>query len=64
MRLAGLSDMDSANAWLPGFIADYNRRFAVVPKYPEDAHLPYQGTAEDLTRTLSVLIEKTLSKNL
>lgn len=64
MRLAGISDMDEANAWLPGFIADYNRRFAVVPKDKQDAHLPYQGTAEDLTRILSVQTEKTLSKNL
>jgi hypothetical protein len=27
MRLAGINDMDTANAWLPaGYIADYNRR--------------------------------------
>ena len=64
MRLAGINSMDEANAWLPGFIADYNRRFAVVPKDQQDAHLPYQGTAEDLTRILSVQTEKTLSKNL
>ena len=64
MRLADIEDMDSANAWLPGFIADYNRRFAVVPKETEDAHLPYQGTAEALTGILSVQVERTLSKNL
>ncbi len=64
MRLAGINDMETANAWLPGYIADYNRRFAVVPKDPQDAHLPYQGAAEDLTRILSVQVEKTLSKNL
>lgn len=64
MRLAGISNMDEANAWLPGYIADYNQRFAVVPKDGQDAHLPYQGTAEDLTRILSVQTEKTLSKNL
>lgn len=64
MRLAGISGMDEANAWLPGFIADYNRRFAVVPKDQQDAHMPYRGTAEELTRTLSVQVERTLSKNL
>ena len=64
MRLAGINNMDEANAWLPGYIADYNKRFAVSPKDQQDAHLPYQGTAEDLTRILSVQIEKTLSKNL
>ena len=64
MRLAGINNMDEANAWLPGYIADYNKRFAVVPKDGQDAHLPYQGTAGDLARTLSVQAEKTLSKNL
>ena len=52
MRLAGINNMDEANAWLPGYIADYNRRFAVAPKDPQDAHLPYQGTVQDLARTL------------
>lgn len=64
MRLAGIADMETANAWLLGFIEDYNRRFAVVPKDGQDAHLSYQGTAEDLAQTLSVQVEKTLSKNL
>ena len=64
MRLAGINDMDSANAWLPGYIADYNRRFAVVPKDPSDAHLAYPGTSAELVRTLSVQVTRTLSKNL
>ena len=64
MRLAGINDMDSANAWLPGYIADYNRRFAVVPKDPSDAHLAYPGTSAELVRTLSVHVTRTLSKNL
>lgn len=64
MRLAGINDMDSANAWLPGYIADYNRRFAVVPKNPSDAHLAYPGTSAELVRTLSVQVARTLSKNL
>lgn len=64
MRLAGINDMDSANAWLPGYIADYNRRFAVVPKDPCDAHLAYPGTPDELVRTLSIQVARTLSKNL
>lgn len=64
MRLAGINNMVEANAWLPGYIADYNQRFAVVPKDLQDAHLPYQGTTEELRRTLSVQVIKTLSKNL
>ena len=64
MRLAGINDMDSANAWLPGYIEDYNRRFAVVPKDPCDAHLAYPGASAELVRTLSVQVTRTLSKNL
>ena len=64
MRLAGINGMDAANAWLPGYIADYNRRFAVVPRDASDAHLTYPGTPETLVRILSVQVTKTLSKNL
>ncbi len=42
----------SANAWLPGYIEDYNRRFAVVSKDLSDAHLAYTGIPEELARTL------------
>lgn len=64
MRLAGINDMDSANAWLPGYIEDYNRRFAVKPKDASDAHLAYPGAPAALVRILSVQVTKTLSKNL
>jgi len=64
MRLAGISNIDGANAWLPSFIAKFNKRFAVTPKDAHDAHLAYQGTPEELTSTLSVQVERTLSKNL
>ena len=64
MRLAGIDNMDVANAWLPIFIEDYNQRFAVTAKSPVDAHMPYHGNNDDLMRTLSVQITRTLSKNL
>ena len=64
MRLAGINDMDTANAWLPGYIEDYNRCFAVQPKDPQDAHLAYPGSSAELACTLSVQVTKTLSKNL
>ena len=64
MRLANINDMDSANAWLPGYIDAYNRRFAVTPKDPSDAHLTPLETPETLLRILSVQVKKTLSKNL
>lgn len=64
MRLAGINDMDTANAWLQGYIADYNRRFAVNPKDISDAHLPYTGTRVTLISILSVQVTRMLSKNL
>ncbi|KUF08686.1 ISNCY family transposase, partial [Pseudoponticoccus marisrubri] len=38
LRLAGISDMAAANAFLPGFIARYNATFAKVPRRPDDLH--------------------------
>jgi len=64
MRLAGINDMAAANAWLPGYIADYNRRFAVEPKDTSNAHLAYPDAPGTLLRILSVHVTKTLSKNL
>ena len=64
MRLAGISDIASANNWLPGFVASFNQRFEVMPKDAVDAHIAYPGSAEDLTNILSVQTTKTLSKNL
>ena len=66
MRLAGINDRDSANAWLAQghYIADHNKRFAVLPKEATDAHQRYTGTPEALKRILSVQVTKTLSKNL
>ena len=38
MRLCGVCAMDAGNAYLPTFMADYNRRFAVMLCNPPDAH--------------------------
>ena len=64
MRLAGISDIASANNWLPVFVASFNRRFEVIPKDAVDAHIVYPGSAEELTNILSIQTTKTLSKNL
>lgn len=40
LRLAGIADMDSANAFLPGFVARYNAKFAKVPRRPDNLHRP------------------------
>ena len=38
MRLLGIDGMAAGNAYLPAFMADFNRRFAVAPRNPSDAH--------------------------
>ena len=38
LRLHGISDMAAANAYVPTFIADYNRRFAKPARNDFDAH--------------------------
>jgi len=38
LRLAGISDIASANDFLPGFMDCYNARFAKVPHRPDDLH--------------------------
>jgi transposase len=63
LRLRGISDMDSANAFLPEFCQDYNRRFAVVPRSTHDAHRPLLKS-ENLDLILTHQKTGTLSKNL
>ena len=41
MRLLGISDYEQANQYLPAFILDYNRRFAVMPASDVDFHRPF-----------------------
>ena len=38
LRLSGISTIDAANAFLPGFIAHYNARFAKAPAREKDLH--------------------------
>jgi len=64
LRLAGISDIDTANAFLPGFIEAYNERFAVAPQNPADAHRPLLLGAEELALILCLHNTRTLSKNL
>jgi len=52
LRLRGIGTMDAANAFAPTFIADFNTRFAKVPRSDFDAHRPLRGD-EDLERIFS-----------
>lgn len=49
LRLRGIRTMDAANAYAPAFMADFNTRFARVPRSDFDAHRPLRGD-EDLAR--------------
>jgi transposase len=63
LRLQGISDMEAANAFLPEFREDYNRRFAVVPRSSHNAHRPMLK-ADHLELILTHQETRTLSKNL
>src|SRR5208282_2656232 len=47
LRLAGVSSIAAANAWLPGFITAYNTRFGRDPANAKDLHRPL-ARADDL----------------
>jgi transposase len=64
LRLAGISDMKQANAWLPSFVQAYNRRFAVEPRVALDAHVRYCGKRAALAHILAVHETRRLSASL
>jgi transposase len=63
MRLLGISSIEAGNAYLPEFIDDLNRRFAVEPRSSVDAHRSLTAK-DDLARILTWQETRTLSKNL
>ncbi len=64
LRLRDISDIDAANAFVPAFLADYNRRFAKPPQSTTDAHRPVLHSTEELDLILSIHHRRKLSKNL
>jgi hypothetical protein len=64
MRLRGISDPETANAFLEEFREDYNRRFAVEPRDKEDSHQKGLPSEEELALILSHHEWRQLSKNL
>ena len=63
LRLAGISTVAAANAWLPGFITDYNSRFGRDPANAKDLHRPLSA-GEDLDEILAWREERTVTHNL
>ena len=64
MRLRGIDDMAAGNAYLPEFMADFNRRFAVAPRNPADAHRKVLHDAAELGLILCEQHRRKLTKNL
>jgi len=63
LRLQGISDIDSANAYLSVFREDYNHRFAVAPRSSHNAHRSLLKS-DNLELILTHQKTGTLSKNL
>lgn len=53
LRVAGIGQLDAANALLQTYLLAHNARFAKPPLNPDDAHRPLTGDANALRRTLS-----------
>lgn len=63
LRLQNIATIEAANAFVPDFCKDYNRRFAVSPHSSHDAHRPLLST-ENLDFIFSQQKIGNLSKNL
>jgi len=63
LRLAGIATLAAANEWLPGFIADYNSRFARTAMNGKDLHRPL-SPQDDLDEILAWREQRTVTRNL
>ncbi|MBF6990829.1 ISNCY family transposase [Cupriavidus sp. IK-TO18] len=63
LRLRGISTMEAANAFAHEFIADYNARFAKVPRNSHNAHRPLRSD-ENLDLIFACRAPRRVSKSL
>jgi Winged helix-turn helix len=63
LRLAGISTVAAANAWLPGFTAGYNTRFGRQPAHAKDLHRALTA-ADNLDEILTWREVRTVTNNL
>jgi hypothetical protein len=63
LRLAGIGSIEAANAWLPGFMANYNARFGRIPANTKDLHRKLRA-ADNLDEILAWREERTVTHNL
>ena len=64
MRLAGISSIEAANAFVPSFMLRWDAKFAVPPRDPVCAHRPWTKTPAALDDVLARREERVLSKAL
>jgi hypothetical protein len=64
LRMAGISDLEAGNAFLPGFMARFNARFAVAPARPDDRHRPLNIAPERLRAILCRREQRYVSQQL
>jgi len=63
LRLAGISTIEAANAFLPAFVQTYNARFAKPPARDRDLHRPIAGR-NDLDDILCWREQRSVSRQL
>ena len=63
LRLAGISTIEAANAFAPGFIEDFNARFARAPFDSRDRHRPL-AAHDDLDEALAWKEQRSVTQNL
>ena len=62
LRLAGISSIEEANRFLEGYRKRFNKRFAVKPRSPENAHRSVRHSQEELDVIFSFQEPRILSK--
>src|ERR1700693_3590705 len=63
LRLAGISSIEAANAWLPDFLTSHNARFGREPANAKDLHRKLTAV-DDLDEILAWREERTVTQNL
>lgn len=64
LRLAGISDMAPANAFLNDYLVEHNERFAKAPQAPGNAHQPWRRVPASLARICALHHERKVTPNL
>lgn len=64
LRLAGISDMEAANAFLPAFMDRYNAKFAKAPRRPDNQHRPLNVEPDRLRDILCYRDERYVGQQL